>query len=163
MPYAYRGENAPSAGKPGRTPAEVVEAGGFRPWLADSVAQARSNLLKLIDLGTLKKEAEAWCLGKDRQNGWFFSTGLDEHTAYNNYDYFYRIDIDGLVQVDWYTIGAAPVAGMSLYLNGDTLDHSTLIAVVWSVRKAELLVMSPVAVDAIDILDGDKWVALKSY
>lgn len=162
MPYAYRGENAPGAGKPGRTPGQVIEAGGFKPWRADDLAQARVNLTTLVQAGTLKAEAQAWCLGKDRQNGWFFSTGLDEGTAYDNYDYFYRIDTSNLVQVDWSTINAAPVAGMSLFLNADSLDDATLIAVVWNVRRLELLVMSPVAVEAIEIRYGD-WIPLAEY
>lgn len=166
MSYAYRGEDGPSSSKPGRTPADVVKAGGFAPWRASSLDDARTNLMSLVQAGTLLTEAEKWCLQKDRINGWFFSTGLDEKTAYDNYQYFYRMDIGGLSKRDWSSITDKKVPGMDLYLNDSALDRATMIAVIWTARKKELLVMSPVSVDTIEIKpDPQKnvWVPLGDY
>src|SRR5690606_34929077 len=127
MSYAFRGENGPTGGKSGRTPVEVRDAGGFRPWQAASLADARANLRRLVQDGILQREAEAWCLSKNRENGWFFSTGLDATTAYDNYDYFYRFAIDGLAERPWNTIGANTPPGMALHLNADDFDAATMV------------------------------------
>ena len=162
MQYAYRGEDNARAGKPGRTPAQVKAAGGFTPWLAKTVDEARSNLVTLVANGTLAQQAQSWCMYKNKENGWFFSTGTDVQTAYDHYDFFYRLAIDGLNKVDW-SVMKANVKGMSLYLNGTSVDDSTLIAVVWSVRPTELLIMTPVATPAIDVKDGNRWTPLSAY
>ena len=52
---------------------------------------------------------------------------------------------------------------MSLYLNGTSVDDSTLIAVVWSARQTELLIMTPVATPAIDVQDDNRWIPLSEY
>jgi len=163
MSYAFRGENGPTGGKSGRTPVEVRDAGGFRPWQAASLADARANLRRLVQDGILQREAEAWCLSKNRENGWFFSTGLDATTAYDNYDYFYRFAIDGLAERPWNTIGANTPPGMALHLNADDFDAATMVAVVWKLRPKELLVMSPVAADGIEILRMGEWIPLADF
>ncbi|MDH5823664.1 hypothetical protein QFW77_11770 [Luteimonas sp. RD2P54] len=160
MPYAFRGEDGASGGKPGRTPAEVAAMGGFRPWQAASLEEARANLRRLVASGTLAAEAEAWCLSKNRENGWFFSTGLDAATAYDNYDYFYRFAIDGLAERPWSAVGPGNTGAMKLYLDADDLDAATMIAVIWPVRRRELLVMSPVPTAAIEIMHDDGWTPL---
>ncbi|WP_322026330.1 hypothetical protein [Burkholderia sp. BCC1977] len=162
MQYAYRGEDNARAGKPGRAPADVKAAGGFTPWQAKTVDDARSNLVRLVTTGTLAQQAQSWCMYKNKENGWFFSTGTDTQTAYDNYDFFYRLAIDGLKKVDWSAM-KADVKGMSLYLNGTSVNDSTLIAVVWSVRPTELLIMTPVATAAIEVRDSDRWNPLSAY
>ncbi|MGO1001248.1 hypothetical protein [Lysobacter sp. CA196] len=149
--YAYRGEEGPSGGKPGRTPGEVKLAGGFRPWKSDGLATSRANLKYLVDNGKLALEAERWCIDKNRENGWFFSSGLDEETAYDTAQYFYRFDTTGLVQKPWEVLGKKDVPRMKLFLDSNDLDMATKIAVIWFARPKELLVMSPVGVNLIDL------------
>lgn len=164
--YAYRGEDGPSGGKPGRTPGEVKRSGGFRPWRSDNIESSRANLRQLVNNGTLAAQAELWCMEKNRENGWFFSTGLDEETAYDTYQFFYRINTDGLVQQPWTVLGKDNVAKMKLYLNSNDLGTATKIAVIWSVRPKELLVMSPVGVNLIDLRIGvkpDVWQPLADF
>ncbi|AOK61283.1 hypothetical protein [Burkholderia ubonensis] len=164
MQFVYRGEDNAHAGKPGRTPADVKKAGGFTPWQAKTVAEARKNLVTLVQAGTLAQQAQSWCLYKNKENGWFFSTGTDTQTAYDHYDFFYRLTTTGLQKVEWSVMGASVnVKGMSLYLNGTSLDNSTLIAVIWSVRPTELLVMTPVPVSAIEVKAANQWKPLSDY
>lgn len=160
MSYAYRGEDGPQGGRSGRTPEDVRRAHGFAPWQAVNLDQARANLTRLVNQGTLADQALQWCFFKNRDNGWFFSTGLDEETAYDTYDYFYRIGLDGLAQKPWSVLDAPDVASMTLYLDNDRLDQATLIAVIWSRRPRELLMMSPVPVERIDLRDNGTWVPL---
>ncbi|ALN65977.1 hypothetical protein GLA29479_5152 [Lysobacter antibioticus] len=166
MTYAYRGEDGPIGGKPGRTPGEVKKAGGFKPWKSDSIDTSRANLRQLVTNGTLAGQAELWCLGKKRENGWFFSSGLDAATAYDTYQYFYRFDTTGLVLQPWSVLGQGDVAKMKLYLDSNDLDMATKIAVIWSPRPKELLVMSPVEVPSIELRTQEKpekWLELEKY
>jgi len=145
--HAFRGEDAAKNGKSGRTPQQLKEHHGFAPWQIASVAKAREELTRLVNEGKLADEARLWCLEKDRKNGWFFSTGTDVGTAYDNYDFFYRITVS-LTQRTWNSAGLNDAPDMYLYTNNADREfvHASEIAVIWKTRPTELLIMTPVPI-----------------
>jgi hypothetical protein len=156
MTYAYRGEDQTKSGKKGRTPAEVKQAGGFKPWQIATVEQARTALTKLAVNGTLEEEARKWCLSKNKENGWFFSTGISQNAAYDNYDFLYRMNVSRLAECKWNLAGLGTpknVDKMVLYMDTAQVSSSAQIAVIWQApgRKEELLIMSPVPVAYIEL------------
>jgi hypothetical protein len=156
MNYAYRGEESAKGGKPGRTPAEVKRAGGFKPWQIASIEEARTALQELAEKGTLEEEAQKWCLSKNKENGWFFSTGTSQTAAYDTYEFLYRINVSRMAERKWSEVGlgaAKNVNKMVLYTDAALLSGAGQIAVIWQSigRKEELLIMSPVPVANIEL------------
>ena len=161
MTYAFRGENGTKGGIKGRTPAEVKQAGGFKPWQISSVQGARDVLKKLAEKGTLEDEARMWCLSKNKDNGWFFSTGISEGAAYDNYEFLYRMNVSRLAQRKWSDVGLGAtnkVGKMDLYTDAPQVSSSEQIAVIWqsSNRTEELLIMTPISVSYIELQNAKK-------
>ncbi|MGO1001249.1 hypothetical protein [Lysobacter sp. CA196] len=166
MTYAYLGAEPPGQSAFGSTPADVKLASGFKQWKSDSLTISRANLRRLVNNGTLALEAERWCSGEKREDGWFFSSELDEPADYHASPYFYRFDITGLTQKAWTVLGNYGAPEMHLYLDSDDLDTATKIVVIWLARPRQLLVMSPVGVNLIDLRIGknpDVWLPLEDY
>ena len=164
--HAYFCPENPSESATGVIPSEIKLASGFKPWNSDSLAISRANLRRLVNNGTLALEAARWCGEKDRKDGWFFSSQLDEPTDYRASPYFYRFDISGLTQKAWTVLGDIGAPEMHLYLDSDDLDTATKIAVIWMASPMQLLVMSPVGVNRIDLRIGrnpDAWLPLEDY
>jgi hypothetical protein len=160
LTHAFRGEDDAKGGKPGRNPAGVLTAGGFRCWKypprESGPRLARQHLTDLVAAGTLEDEARKWCISKNKENGFFFSTATAVGAAYDNYDYLYRIDVSGLRKRDWAAVGLTTVKGvekMVLYTDQPTVAGSDVIAVIWNSphRTQELLIMTPVAVASIEL------------
>ncbi len=156
MNYAFRGENGTKSGIKGRTPAEVKQGGGFKPWQISSIQGARDALKKLAENGKLEDEARMWCLSKNKDNGWFFSTGISEGAAYDNYDFLYRMNISRMTQRKWSEVGLGEtknVGKMDLYTDAPTVSSAEQIAVIWqsSGRTEELLIMTPISVSYIEL------------
>lgn len=165
MIHAYLADG-PGQSAFGSTPAEVKLASGFKPWQSDSLAVSRANLMRLVNNGTLALEAARWSSDKNRANGWFFSADLDEPADDQGSPYFYRFDITGLSRRAWTVLGNIGAPEMNLYLDSDDLDAATKIAVIWMASPRQLLVMSPVGVDLIDLRTGknpDVWQPIKDY
>jgi len=160
LTHAFRGEDDAKGGKPGRNPGDVRTAGGFRCWKypprESSPSFARQYLTDLAGAGTLEDQARMWCLSKNKENGWFFSTATAVGAAYDNYDYLYRIDVSGLRKRDWAAVGLPAVKNvdkMILYTDQPTVMASTVIAVFWNAphRTQELLIMTPVPTASIEL------------
>jgi hypothetical protein len=140
--YAYRGEDHH------RNPEQLAADGGFKPWKISSIKDARETLYKLVIERVLVREAWAWCLSKDRKNGYFISTGLDTTTAYDTYENFYRINIIRLQNRDskmpgWEWLNCLDDA--LVYTDAPSLKGSTNIGVIITgqggSRRQELLLM----------------------
>lgn len=171
LTHAFRGEDDAKGGKPGRKPGDVRTAGGFRCWKypprdADP-RLARQYLADLAAAGTLEDQARMWCLSKNKDNGWFFSTATAVGAAYDNYDYLYRIDVSGLRKRDWAAVGLTTVSKvdkMVLYTDQPTVAASTVIAVFWNSphRTEELLIMTPIPTASIELKKkgGSSYVSL---
>lgn len=148
--YAYRGEDPETNLKAGRTPAQLKGHGGFKPWQVKDVQEARQALATLAANGTLEAQAKAWCLSKNKENGWFFSTGTSAGAAYDNYAFLYRVTVSAMIKRQWNTVGLAKcvnVDSMHLYTDQPTINASTQIGVIWDSagRTGELLIMTPIA------------------
>lgn len=140
--FAFRGEN--------RDESKLKSDGGFKPWQTQTVAQARQHLTRMAQDGTLFDIAYRWELSKNRDDGFFISTGTNPETAYDNYPHVYRCGINALQKRDWNMIpNAKNVGKVSLYTDGDTLAGSNQIAVIVELpgRREELLIMNPVPLD----------------
>ncbi len=158
LQYSYRGEDSAKGGKPGRTPDQLITAGGFRPWKIDSVAAAQSALKTLAENGTLEEQVQAWCMSKDRDNGYFISTGISRDAAYDNYEFLYRIDVSSMTARTWANAGppgARKVDKLQLYIDGPSYDQSNHIALIWKSmgRTEELLIMTPVLLSETSLLN----------
>lgn len=167
MTYAYRGADGPGGSAFGWTPADIKLYSGFKPWRSYSLPNTRANLRKLVNDGTLATEAGRWCSEKNREDGWFFCVDLNEAIAVrHSLLYLYRFDITDLTQQAWTLLGKSDVPEMQLYLDSNDLDTATKIAVVWIGNPEQLLFMSPVGVDLIDLRidqNPDVWLPLKDY
>jgi hypothetical protein len=167
--YAYRGEDPPAGGKPGRTPQELITQGGFAPWQIKSSDEARSSLALLCSgATTLQQRAYAWQKSKNKGDGYFVSTGTQATKAYDTYTCFYRTRIPALMRRKWNDVG---LDGLNLddvrdghhFLDGTTAAVSAFIGVPCLAKAAcvcELPVMTAVPVRAIEIKVGADWKAL---
>jgi hypothetical protein len=159
---AFRGEDEK------RSPIDVGKV-GFTCWQAKTVEIARTNLQALVSKTDPNKKglgpaADAWQKFKNKEDGFFFSTGISEEDAYNTYKHFYRIKLPALELRDFAKAGlkdvdAASVEGCGLYTDKPLVAASTFIAVIYPGSKAErsyeLLIMTPVATASIEVLKKD--------
>jgi hypothetical protein len=143
--FAYRGV--------GSDPDVYRGRGGFLPHQITSLQIALAALKNLAfkDDG-LTQHASRWQMSKDKADGYFLSTGLDQAAAYDNYPFLYRIDISGLRLRSWNGAGFVfkidSIDNCFLYTDNANVDASTMIAIVCldqgPGRSYELLIMSPV-------------------
>lgn len=145
-PYAYRGV--------GSNPNVYRKRGGFLPHLIKNLELAQSSLKNLANTpaAPLRTVAYNWQVKKDKEDGYFLSTGLNSKDAYDTYPFLYRFDTRGLHIRNWDEVGfpyqAECVGNCFLYTDNADLARSTMIAVICLEqgpgRIYELLVMSPV-------------------
>lgn len=170
----WRGENGASGGKSGRDPSDVYKAGGLKPWQITSLPLARSSLENLCAAATdtLYTRATDWQKSKNRSSGYFISTGTDPKSAYDGYQYFYRITIPTLYRRDWDSVGVKVlddnVHDCFLYTDQPTVAGSNWIAILCLKEKSrayELLVMNPIPTSAISVRTKGttKFVKLKDW
>ncbi len=169
--HVFRGEDPASAGKPGRTTAEMIGHGGFLPWQCTKLSDARANLEALCSgERTLMDTAYAWQKNKNKVDGFFVSTGTNSKEAYDNYTYFYRAEIPNLTKREWNDVGLRNlnpdnVRNCHLFTDKGTIADSSCIAVLCLVeanRIYELLVMTPIPFGKIEVKEKGAWVPVRN-
>ncbi len=169
--YVFRGEDRPASGKPGRTTEDLIKHGGFLPWQCTSISDARSNLVALCSGSSargLATRAYDWQKQKNKEDGFFVSTGTNDKDAYDNYNFFYRVGIPNLTRRDWADMditGFNPdnVRDCHLFTDASSLAGSTCIGILCLTeanRIYELLVMTPLPVGMIEIRLAGTWTPL---
>jgi hypothetical protein len=141
-----------------RRPHHIVDKGFILPWYMVGIVDlkleqarklARVKLIQCAKKGSIGSDMEKWKGSKNKDDGFFISTGKSPRDAYDHYLFLYKKLLPTLYLSDWKKIAPnVQINDVHLYLDKkDDVDGSDFIAVIKLLagkESGEVMFMTPI-------------------